>query len=139
MATQEALPLEVGIVPVELKPRPAVLNGRTYKVGTPMGTAFVSINENPTGDIFEVFIHLGRAGSDLMADAEAIGRLITLAFRIPSDYTSASPKTWSISYRASAAAARPASARNEFARWPTPWRAPSPNTRPAKRPRSRAR
>ena len=88
MATQEALPLEVGIVPVELKPRPAVLNGRTYKVGTPMGTAFVSINENPTGDIFEVFIHLGRAGSDLMADAEAIGRLITLAFRIPSDYTS---------------------------------------------------
>jgi ribonucleoside-diphosphate reductase alpha chain len=52
-----------------------------------MGTAFVSINESPAGDIFEVFIHLGRAGSDLMADAEAIGRLISLAFRIPSDYS----------------------------------------------------
>jgi ribonucleoside-diphosphate reductase alpha chain len=55
---------------------------------TPLGKAFVSINEDLDGNIFEVFINVGRAGSDITADAEAIGRLISLAFRIPSDYSS---------------------------------------------------
>ncbi len=75
-------------VPVEMKPRPEVLSGQTYKVATPIGTAFISINEDEAGDIFEVFVNLGRAGSDIMADAEAMGRLISLAFRIPSVYSS---------------------------------------------------
>ena len=75
-------------VPVEMKPRPEVLAGHTYKVLTPIGTAFISINEDDSGDIFEVFVNLGRAGSDIMADAEALGRLISLAFRIPSVYSS---------------------------------------------------
>ena len=70
------------------KPRPSVLNGRTHKVMTPLGKAFVSINEDEDGNIFEVFINVGRAGSDVTADAEAIGRLISLTFRIPSDYSS---------------------------------------------------
>jgi ribonucleoside-diphosphate reductase alpha chain len=75
-------------VPVEMKPRPEVLSGHTYKVATPIGTAFVSINVDEVGDIFEVFVNIGRAGSDIMADAEAMGRLISLAFRIPSEYSS---------------------------------------------------
>jgi ribonucleoside-diphosphate reductase alpha chain len=75
-------------VPVEMKPRPAVLSGQTYKVLTPVGTAYISINEDQEGNIFEVFINLGRAGSDITADAEAIGRLMSLAFRIPSFYSS---------------------------------------------------
>ncbi|HVQ44093.1 MAG TPA: adenosylcobalamin-dependent ribonucleoside-diphosphate reductase [Candidatus Saccharimonadia bacterium] len=75
-------------VPVEMKPRPGVLAGHTYKVATPIGTAFISINEDDEGNIFEVFVNLGRAGSDIMADAEAMGRLISLAFRIPSVYSS---------------------------------------------------
>jgi ribonucleoside-diphosphate reductase alpha chain len=75
-------------VPVEMKPRPEVLAGHTYKVATPIGTAFISINEDDEGNIFEVFVNLGRAGSDIMADAEAMGRLISLAFRIPSVYSS---------------------------------------------------
>lgn len=75
-------------VPVEMKPRPEVLAGHTYKTATPVGTAFISINEDENGDIFEVFVNLGRAGSDIMADAEAMGRLISLAFRIPSVYSS---------------------------------------------------
>jgi ribonucleoside-diphosphate reductase alpha chain len=33
---------------------------------------------------FEVFVNLGKAGSDLTADAEAIGRLISLILRMPS-------------------------------------------------------
>lgn len=73
---------------IALKPRPSVLNGRTHKVMTPLGKAFVSINEDEDGNIFEVFINVGRAGSDITADAEAIGRLISLTFRIPSDYSS---------------------------------------------------
>lgn len=73
---------------IALKPRPSVLNGRTHKVMTPLGKAFVSINEDTDGNIFEVFINVGRAGSDITADAEAIGRLISLTFRIPSDYSS---------------------------------------------------
>jgi len=75
-------------VRIMLKPRPDVLNGRTHKVITPLGKAFVSINEDADGNIFEVFINVGRAGSDITADAEAIGRLISLTFRIPSDYAS---------------------------------------------------
>ncbi|MEP7204606.1 MAG: adenosylcobalamin-dependent ribonucleoside-diphosphate reductase [Candidatus Saccharibacteria bacterium] len=75
-------------MPVMLKPRPNVLSGRTYKIATPIGKAFVSINEDGHGNIFEVFINVGRAGSDITADAEAIGRLISLSFRIPSDYSS---------------------------------------------------
>ncbi len=79
----------VGVpVPVEMKPRPTVLAGHTYRVQTPVGTAYISINEEPDGSIAEVFVNLGRAGSDIMADAEAIGRLISLAFRIPSAYPS---------------------------------------------------
>jgi ribonucleoside-diphosphate reductase alpha chain len=72
---------------IDLKHRPSVLNGRTHKVMTPLGKAYISINEDDNGDIFEVFINVGRAGSDVMADAEAIGRLISLTFRIPSDYS----------------------------------------------------
>ncbi|MEI7689415.1 MAG: adenosylcobalamin-dependent ribonucleoside-diphosphate reductase [Candidatus Saccharibacteria bacterium] len=71
---------------LKLKPRPSVLNGRTHQIATPVGQAFVSINEDEDGNIFEVFINVGRAGSDITADAEAIGRLISLTFRIPSDY-----------------------------------------------------
>ncbi|MFA6082308.1 MAG: adenosylcobalamin-dependent ribonucleoside-diphosphate reductase [Patescibacteria group bacterium] len=74
--------------PITLRPRPHVLTGRTYKVNTPVGKAFISINEDENQNIFEVFINVGHAGSDITADAEAIGRLISLTFRIPTHYTS---------------------------------------------------
>ncbi len=76
-------PAVVDEVP-QLRPRPHVLTGSTYRAPTPVGTAFVTINSAPNGDISEVFITVGRAGSDVAADAEALGRLISLAFRIPS-------------------------------------------------------
>lgn len=68
--------------------RPAVLNGRTHRIETPLGRAFVSINEDTEGNIFEVFVNVGHGGSDISADAEAIGRLISMAFRIPPDFSS---------------------------------------------------
>lgn len=74
---------------LELKPRPSILNGKTYRISTPLGKAFITINEDENGNIFEVFINVGRAGSDITADAEAIGRLISLTFHIPSEFSSA--------------------------------------------------
>ncbi len=70
-----------------LKPRPDVLKGNTYRVHTPLGKAYISINEDLEGNIFEVFINVGHVGSDISADAEAIGRLISLTLRIPSEFT----------------------------------------------------
>jgi ribonucleoside-diphosphate reductase alpha chain len=74
--------------PIILRKRPSILNGQTHRIATPLGHAFISVNEDVEGNIFEVFINVGHAGSDITADAEAIGRLISLTFRIPSDYSS---------------------------------------------------
>ncbi len=68
------------------KPRPRHLPGRTYRVETPAGTAYVTINENGygPGHPFEVFIHTAKAGSEVMAVAEATGRLISYLLRLTS-------------------------------------------------------
>lgn len=67
-----------------VKPRPRTLTGRTYRVETPLGTAYTVVNEQGDGEPFEVFVSVGKAGSDTMAVAEAMGRLISLALRLPS-------------------------------------------------------
>jgi len=61
--------------------RPDLLKGSTRRVETPLGTMYVTITEDDKGQAFEVFISLGKAGGALMADVEAIGRLISLALR----------------------------------------------------------
>jgi len=61
--------------------RPDLLRGMTRRIETPLGTAYVTITEDERGQPFEVFISLGKAGAPLMADVEAIGRLISLALR----------------------------------------------------------
>jgi len=61
--------------------RPDLLKGATRRVETPLGTMYVNITEDDKGQPFEVFISLGKAGGALMADVEAIGRLISLALR----------------------------------------------------------
>jgi ribonucleoside-diphosphate reductase alpha chain len=67
-----------------VKPRPHSLSGATYRMETPIGTAFITVNETSGGDPFEVFVQVGKAGSDTMAVAEALGRLISLVLRLPS-------------------------------------------------------
>jgi ribonucleoside-diphosphate reductase alpha chain len=57
------------------------MRGTTYRKDTPLGTMFVNITEDEKGQPFEVFLNLGKAGGSAMADAEAIGRLISLALR----------------------------------------------------------
>jgi ribonucleoside-diphosphate reductase alpha chain len=66
------------------KPRPRVLTGKTYKVETPLGKAFVTINENGGDQPFEVFINTAKAGSETAAISEAIGRLISYILRMTS-------------------------------------------------------
>ena len=79
----------VANVPVHLRKRPDNLTGITRRIATPVGHAFITINEDENHNPFEVFINVGKAGTDIYADAEAIGRLISLALRIPSNYAPA--------------------------------------------------
>jgi ribonucleoside-diphosphate reductase alpha chain len=67
-----------------VKPRPHSLTGATYRMETPIGTAFITVNDNGGGEPFEVFVQVGKAGSDTMAVAEALGRLVSLVLRLPS-------------------------------------------------------
>ena len=66
---------------VALRQRPAVLRGHTRQIESPLGTMYVTINEDDQGRPFEVFVALGKTGGAAMADAEAIGRLCSLALR----------------------------------------------------------
>jgi len=50
-------------------------------MNSPLGDLYVTVNEDETGRPFEVFCTLGKAGGAAMADAEAIGRLVSLSLR----------------------------------------------------------
>jgi len=78
---EEAEPAKVETT---VKPRPRTLRGVTYRIDTPLGTGYVHVNQGPSGEPFEVFLNVGKAGSDVQADAEALGRLISLVLRMPS-------------------------------------------------------
>ena len=67
-----------------IKPRPHSLAGKTYRKETPIGTAFITVNQTEENEPFEVFVQVGKGGSDTMAVAEALGRLISLTLRMPS-------------------------------------------------------
>ncbi len=61
--------------------RPDKLRSTSIRKETPLGVMFVHITEDDRGQPFEVFVTLGKAGGSAMADAEAVGRLISLALR----------------------------------------------------------
>ena len=61
--------------------RPELLRGTTRRIETPMGTLYVTITEDDRSQPFEMFMSLGKAGGGLMADVEAMGRLVSLALR----------------------------------------------------------
>jgi ribonucleoside-diphosphate reductase alpha chain len=69
------------------KRRPSLLNGVTFQVATPYATnAYVTVNEDENRYPYEVFITVGKAGSDLQAQAESIGRLISKSIQIMPPY-----------------------------------------------------
>jgi len=66
-------------VAAEKRPRPSVVYGRTHRMETPFGRAYVTVNRNGESGTkpFEVFVTIGKSGSDLSAMSEALGRLIS--------------------------------------------------------------
>jgi ribonucleoside-diphosphate reductase alpha chain len=66
------------------KPRPQALHGHTHQVNTPLGKAFVTINENGDHQPFEIFVNTAKAGSETAAVSEAIGRMISYVLRMAS-------------------------------------------------------
>jgi ribonucleoside-diphosphate reductase alpha chain len=78
----ESISVDDGTWPITVRkaPRPPTLNGKTRRIVTPLGTLLVTINEYE-GQPFEVIVNLGKAGGAANADAEALGRLISLALR----------------------------------------------------------
>ncbi|MFW5709098.1 MAG: adenosylcobalamin-dependent ribonucleoside-diphosphate reductase [Chloroflexota bacterium] len=74
--------IEQVATPHRVYPRPRKLQGVTINCATPFGTAYVTMNSDEQGYPFEVFITApGKAGSDLQADAEGLGRMISLSLR----------------------------------------------------------
>ncbi len=64
-----------------VKQRPALVEGYTRQVRAPEGKINVTINSDNDGPL-EVFVNVGKAGSDIAALAEALGRLISLNLQI---------------------------------------------------------
>ncbi|HMM29294.1 MAG TPA: LAGLIDADG family homing endonuclease [Aggregatilineaceae bacterium] len=86
-APAEARPAEqIRLFNEEKKPRPRYLSGKTYRVQTPLGATYVTVNENGEGkgQPFEVFLMTSKVGSETAAVSEAIGRLISYILRLSS-------------------------------------------------------
>ncbi len=64
----------------EYRRRPKKLTGATYKMNTPLGKAYITVND-VEGKPFEVIVNVGKAGSDVFAMSEALGRVSTLFLR----------------------------------------------------------
>ena len=60
--------------------RPRALAGTTYQMQTGCGPLYVTINEDQAG-LFELFTTMGKAGGCASSQCEAIGRLVSLAWR----------------------------------------------------------
>ncbi len=66
----------------KVKPRPYKRSGVTLSKETPSGTVHITMNDDEEGPA-EVFMTIGKAGSDIMAMAESLGRSISLYLRTP--------------------------------------------------------
>jgi ribonucleoside-diphosphate reductase alpha chain len=60
--------------------RPKALKGWTYQMQTGCGPLYVTINQDKSG-LFELFTTMGKAGGCASSQSEAIGRMVSLAWR----------------------------------------------------------
>jgi ribonucleoside-diphosphate reductase alpha chain len=63
-----------------VRDRPMSLKGWTYRMQTGCGPLYVTINEDEEG-LFELFTTMGKAGGCAASQSEAIGRMVSLAWR----------------------------------------------------------
>ncbi|MBV7330097.1 hypothetical protein KFU94_17990 [Chloroflexi bacterium TSY] len=109
--TEQVTVSENGMSSQEIKKarRDFMLNGKTYRKDTPIGTAYVTINSNGRGpqDPFEVFLNVGKAGSEVSAVSEALGRLMSLILRMPSAVDRQERLSWIADELASIGGGRP--------------------------------
>ena len=63
-----------------VRERPLSLKGWTYRMQTGCGPLYVTINEDE-GGLFELFTTMGKAGGCAASQSEAIGRMVSLAWR----------------------------------------------------------
>ncbi len=75
-----------GRIKVTPRPRPEIMRGITPKVKTGCGNLYVTINQDEDEKPFELFLQMGKAGGCAASQLEAIGRLVSLAFRSGIDY-----------------------------------------------------
>ena len=71
----------------KIRPRPKLSRGMTVQKQSPLGSVFVTVNDDDAGDPLEVFMTAGKAGSDITAMSEAMARLMSLVLRIASPLT----------------------------------------------------
>ncbi|WP_240941279.1 LAGLIDADG family homing endonuclease [Paenibacillus sp. HB172176] len=76
----QSAPEKTAALDKQYKRRPQVLTGATYKINSPFGMAYITIN-NLDGSPAEIFLNVGKAGSDVFAMAEALGRVCSLFLR----------------------------------------------------------
>lgn len=89
------------------RPRPARLHGATYRKETPLGTAYITVNSDEHNEPFEVFLNVGKAGTEVMAVSEAMGRLISLILRMPGALPPSERLRWVIDELAGIGGGRP--------------------------------
>jgi ribonucleoside-diphosphate reductase alpha chain len=74
------------------RPRPKVTAGRTERIETPRGRIYVTINEDEQG-VCEVFVQ------SLDVEADAIGRMVSLALRTGADARDVIEQLWRVQSR----------------------------------------
>jgi ribonucleoside-diphosphate reductase alpha chain len=89
------------------RPRPNRLHGSTYRKETPLGTAYITVNSDEQNEPFEVFLNVGKAGSEVSAVSEAMGRLISLVLRMPASLPPSERLRWVMDEMAGIGGGRP--------------------------------
>lgn len=88
-AAPSSAPEPVGPARATPRPRPKVTSGRTERIETPRGRIYVVVNEDEWG-VSEVFVH------SLDAEADACGRLASLALRAGVDPREIIEQLWRV-------------------------------------------
>ncbi|HXX39628.1 MAG TPA: adenosylcobalamin-dependent ribonucleoside-diphosphate reductase [bacterium] len=92
-ATPESAPVTVSASEaVHKRPRPKVTTGHTERIETPRGRIYVTINEDAKG-LCEVFVQ------SLDVEADAVGRLASLALRTGADARDVIEQLWRVQSR----------------------------------------